>query len=135
MKKNKMKLSYVNELNAWRDKFPSNSKLFRDAYREVPLDRYDNFPDWYDAVITHFEELRKKGIWTYKESAKYVGISTERMRQLHALCLYRGGFGKGGGHKARLRGVYDLCTGRFKGLYINDVRLFKAKLDRYHERT
>lgn len=120
-----MKLTYVDELNTWRDAFPSRSRLFRDVIRYIDPRDYKDFAEWKAAVLKHFESISKKGLISYKDAGDYIGVGTERMRQIHWACITKGGLGRNAEHKFTLRAVYCMDKGHFKGLSYSDILNFR----------
>ena len=77
---------------------------------------------WERKARRYLKSLRDNfEIISYREASEILGLTHNRVRQMHHLCACRGGLGKCACMKVTLRGYYNLDTGRFKGLVKEDV--------------
>jgi hypothetical protein len=82
--------------------------------------------DWYRKAGNYLRRLKKtEEIISYTTAADLLGLTVERVRQIHALTVHRGGLGKKACVKVLLRGVYNMATERIEGLVKSDVEKLK----------
>lgn len=78
--------------------------------------------DWDRRARKYLKKLKDScEIISYTEAADILWVTVGRVGQMHHLVISRGGLGKKACMKVQLRGLWDLNTGRIKGLVKEDV--------------